>query len=79
MDIRLVSSLTPEDETRLAPALMAALTSLLDQLPIRYTVRVETTAGKAFSHNHAPVEVAIGDGCLDFPADALLSFKVPEA
>ncbi len=79
MDIRLVSSLTPEDEARLAPALMAALTTMLDQLPIRYTVRVETTAGKTFAHDHAPVEVPLGDASRDVPADALLSFTVPKA
>lgn len=79
MDIRVVSSLTPEDEARLAPALMAALTNLLDQLPICYTLRLETAGGKNFSHDHAPVEVPIGSDSRDFPADALLSFKVPEA
>ncbi len=79
MDIRLVSSLMPEDEARLAPALMAALTALLDQLPIRYTVRFETTAGKTFTHDHAPVEVPLGDASRDVPADALLSFTVPKA
>ena len=79
MDIRVVSSLTPEDETRLAPSLMAALTHLLDQLPICYTLRVETAAGKSLSHSHAPVEVVVGADSSDFPADALLAFKVPEA
>jgi hypothetical protein len=79
MDIRLVSSLTPDDEARLAPSLMAALTNLLDQLPIRYTVRFETAAGKAFAHDHAPVEVPLGDASKDIPADALLSFTVPKA
>jgi len=79
MDIRLVSSLTPEDEARLAPALLAALTNLLDQLPIRYTARFETAAGKTFTHNHAPVEVPLGPESAEIPADALLSFKVPEA
>jgi hypothetical protein len=79
MDIRVVSSLNPDDEVRLAPALMAALTNLLDQLPIRYTLRAETIAGKTFAHNHAPVEVAVDAESKDFPADALVSFKVPEA
>ena len=79
MDIRVVSSLTPEDEARLAPALMAALTNLLDQLPICYTLRLETPAGKSLCHNHAPVEVQLSSDSQDFPADALLSFKVPEA
>jgi len=79
MDLRLVSSLTPEDETRLAPALMAALTALLDQLPICYCVRLVTNSGKTLTHHHVPVEVPLGDGSKDFPADALLAFKVPEA
>jgi len=79
MDIRLVSSLTPEDETRLAPALLAGLTALLDQLPIRYSVRLETNSGKTLTHHHVPVEVPLGDGSSEFPADALLSFKVPKA
>jgi hypothetical protein len=79
MDIRVVSSLTPEDEARLAPALMASLTSLLDQLPIRYTIRFETAAGRTFAHDHTPVEVPLGGESVNVPADALLSFKVPEA
>ena len=79
MDIRVVSSLTPEDEARLAPALMAALTNLLDQLPIRYTARLETAGGKTFARDHAPVEVPLGGDSAEFPADTLLSFRVPEA
>ncbi len=79
MDIRVVSSLTPDDEARLSPALMAALTTLLDQLPICYTVRLETAGGKSLSHYHTPVEVPLGPDSRDLPADALLSFKVPEA
>jgi hypothetical protein len=79
MDIRIVSSLTPEDEARVASALMSALTHLLDKLPIRYAVRFETTAGKTLTRDHSPVEVPLGDASADVPADALVSFKVPEA
>ena len=79
MDIRLVSSLTPDDEARLAPALLAALTGLLDRLPICYVVRFETAAGKVFAREHAPVEIPVSDASTEFPADALLSFKLPEA
>jgi hypothetical protein len=79
MDIRIISSLTPEDEARIASALMSALTNLLDQLPIRYAVRFETAAGKRFTREHSPVEVPLGDASLDVPADALLSFKIPRA
>ena len=54
MEINFVSSLTSDDENRLAPALLAALTSLLDCLPIAYSMRVTTTSGLAFEHGHTP-------------------------
>ena len=47
MNIRFVSTLTAEDEANFAPALLRAVGSLLDQLPIAYTVRIETS-GDAF-------------------------------
>ncbi len=53
MDIRFVSSLTPDDEDRLAPALVQALGALLDQFPIAYTLRVETSGARVFQHSHA--------------------------
>jgi hypothetical protein len=57
MDIRFVSSLTSEDEKLFAPALLKAVAALLDQLPIAYTVRIETTGADVFQHAHAgPLE-----------------------
>ena len=56
MDIRFVSSLTPDDENRLAPALLGALGGILDQLPIAYTLQIGTTAGRMFSRHHVPGE-----------------------
>jgi hypothetical protein len=53
MDIRFVSSLTAEDENLFAPALLKAVGALLDQLPIAYTVRIETTGAQVFQHAHA--------------------------
>lgn len=52
MDIRFVSSLTAEDENFFAPALLKAVTALLDQLPIAYTLRIETTGAQVFQHTH---------------------------
>ena len=52
MDIRFVSSLTAEDENLFAPALLKAVGALLDQLPIAYTVRIETTGAQVFQHSH---------------------------
>jgi hypothetical protein len=56
MDIRFVSSLTSEDEKLFAPALLKAVAALLDQLPIAYTVRIETTGADVFQHAHAVSE-----------------------
>lgn len=53
MDIRFVSSLTAEDENMFAPALLKAIGALLDQLPIAYTIRIETTGSQVFQHTHA--------------------------
>ena len=65
MDIRFVSSLTSEDEKLFAPALLKAVAALLDQLPIAYTVRIETTGAEVFQHAHAvateePIKAEIG-------------------
>lgn len=52
MEIRFVSSLMPEDENLFAPALLKAVGALLDQLPIAYTIRIETTGSQVFQHTH---------------------------
>jgi hypothetical protein len=54
MDIRFISSLTPDDENRIAPALLAAAASVLDRLPIAYTLRFDTSSGLSFHHGHSP-------------------------
>lgn len=54
MDIRLISTLTAEDEARLAAAICAAAGQLLDQFSIIYTIRIETTDGQLFQRHHAP-------------------------
>jgi len=58
MEIRFVSSLTAEDENRFAPALLKAIGVLLDQLPIAYTIRIETTGAQVFQHTHAGADDA---------------------
>jgi hypothetical protein len=67
MDIRFVSSLTAEDEKLFAPALLKAVAALLDQLPIAYTVRIETTGAEVFQHAHA--------GSLEEPTKAADRFE----
>jgi hypothetical protein len=62
MNIRFVSSLTPDDEERLAPGLLSAVGMLLDQLPIAYTLRIETAGGRVFQHAHAGHEASPLEG-----------------
>ena len=50
MQIELTSTLTQEDENRLAPALLKALSGLLDMLPIAYMIRIETTDEQVLQH-----------------------------
>lgn len=51
MDIRFISTLTAEDENQIAPALLRAVTTLLDQFPMAYTLRIETTGNKVLQHS----------------------------
>lgn len=59
MDIRFISSLTAEDENAFAPALLKAVSAVLDQFPIAYTVRIETTGSQVFQHTHPSFEAAM--------------------
>lgn len=65
MDIRFISSLTAEDENLFAPALLKAIGALLDQLPIAYTVRIETTGAEVFQHAHAGASEAVSTDSFD--------------
>jgi hypothetical protein len=59
MDIRLISSLTAEDENAFAPALLKAVGAILDQFPIAYTLRIETTGAQVFQHTHPSFESSV--------------------
>jgi hypothetical protein len=80
MDIRFVSSLTSEDERLFAPALLKAVAALLDQLPIAYTVRIETTGAEIFQHAHAvsvePPKAEIFDAAGDNGNHALHHYQI---
>ena len=74
MEIRFVSSLTAEDENLFAPGLLKAIGALLDQLPIAYTVRIETTGAQVFQHTNAgPGERARAAGVFEAAAPATAS------
>ena len=50
MNIRFTSSLTPEDESRIAPVLIRAFAGILDLLPIAYAIRIDTSGADVFHH-----------------------------
>ena len=50
MHIELTSTLTQEDENKLAPAVLKAISGMLDMLPIAYMIRVETTDEHVLQH-----------------------------
>ncbi len=73
MEIRFVSSLTAEDENFFAPALLKAIGALLDQLPIAYTVRIETTGAQVFQHTNAGPEERLKASAFETAGTALAS------
>jgi hypothetical protein len=61
MEIHLVSSLTSDDESRLAPSMLAAIGRVLERLPVSYSLRIETAGGNAIQHHHtAPLSLPAG-------------------
>jgi hypothetical protein len=51
VNIRFTSSLTPEDENVVAPALLTAMSALLDLLPIAYALQIETSDSRTYQHS----------------------------
>lgn len=76
MNIRFISTLTAEDERHFAPALLKAIGSLLDQLPIAYTVRIETTGADVFQHSHPAFDNPYAeDGPPSFDTNGISTLK----
>ncbi len=55
MNIRFTSSLTPDDENRLAPVVLQAISTLLNALPIAYVLRIDTTDARVYQVSGAGV------------------------
>jgi hypothetical protein len=51
MQIRFISTLTADDEERLAETIVETAKAMLGTFPIGYMLRVETTAMRVFEHN----------------------------
>jgi hypothetical protein len=48
VNIRFTSSLTPEDENRIVPALLNAICGFLDLLPVAYVIRVDAADSRVY-------------------------------
>jgi hypothetical protein len=70
MDIHFISTLTPEDEDRYAPMVLAAVKAILEPMPISYAVRIVTANGLAVSHTKS-------DGASDSAAEAVTTTRRP--
>jgi hypothetical protein len=61
MDIHFISTLTPEDEDRYAPMVLAAVKAILEPMPISYAVRIVTANGASVSHTKTDLPVEGGE------------------
>jgi hypothetical protein len=57
MEIHFISSLTSDDEAKVAAAVLAAATSLLDHSSIAYSLRIETSGGEVLQRS-SPTAIA---------------------
>jgi hypothetical protein len=55
LNIRFISSLTPDDEDLLAPALMKAIAALLGQVQLAYSLQIETSGAQVLHHTQPAV------------------------
>jgi len=67
MEIHFISSLTSEDETKVAAAILAAAGTVLDQSAIAYSLRIETSSGEVLQRT-GPVGDA--SAAADLPPEA---------
>ena|SRR5215467_8724345 len=64
MQIRFTSTLTAEDENKIAPAVLNGVARLLELLPIAYVIQIETTDGQVYRSstvmNAEPADIESG-------------------
>jgi hypothetical protein len=61
MQIRFISTLTAEDEDRLAEMIVDTAKALLAHSPLGYMLRIETTDAKLFEHNKVAPSATLGE------------------
>jgi hypothetical protein len=63
MQIRFISGLTAEEENQFAQPLLRAITTILDQFALAYTLRIETSGNEVYQHSQPaqPLKPAMTD------------------
>ena len=74
VNIRFTSSLTSEDENLVAPAVLNALSSILDLIPIAYTLRIETTDARVYQHSRPTSRLAMAEESIRPTAEPAVVF-----
>jgi len=74
VNIRFTSTLTPEDENTVAPALLRAVSSILDLMPIAYVIRIDTSDSQVYQHSRPTERGAAVDEHLTTKSSAAASF-----
>jgi hypothetical protein len=68
VNVRLISSMTDEDEGRFASVLLAALDHLLSRIPASYHVRIETADGLVLQRSRNAEAIDAAAPARDLPA-----------
>jgi len=58
MEISFISSLDAQEEERIASVLIAAVSALLDETAVPYTVRIKTSGHRLFQRSHPGISTA---------------------
>ncbi len=74
VNIRFTSTLTPEDENTVAPAVLRALSSILDLFPIAYVIRIDTTDSQVYLHSRPTEDAAAVEDHFRPPSPSAASF-----
>ena len=76
VDITLTSTLTADDENIIAPAILKAVTGILDHLPIAYRVRIDTMDSQTYQQSGPDRTLLTADGRLRTPPATNAQFDV---
>jgi hypothetical protein len=67
MDMHLNSSLTLDDESQLAPRLLAVIGQVLESMPVSYSLRIATAVGSEIRRSHIAPEQGACTRAADTP------------